>query len=786
MTEEMKHIPAVALRGMTILPAMIVHFDISREMSIKAVEQAMLSDQKLFVVTQKDPEVSEPVLDDLYRIGTIVEIKQVIKMPKNILRVLAEGIQRAELVDISDNPEYLDADILTFVEEDTMDQNTKEALLRSMKETFERYCSVNGKVSKELISQIMELNDLEKATAQIAMNIPLYYEQKQKVLEAVELKERCELLCSIMENEIQILQIKIEIQEKVKERIDKNQREYIMREQMKLIREELKEDNVNEADQFEEELKKLKASKEVKEKIQKESQRYRNIGMNSGESSVIRGYIETLLEMPWDKASKDSKDIERAREILEADHYGLEKVKERILEFLSVRILTKKGDSPILCLVGPPGTGKTSIARSIAKALDKKYVRISLGGVRDEAEIRGHRRTYIGAMPGRIANGIRTAGVKNPLMLLDEIDKLSSDYKGDTASAMLEVLDGEQNVKFRDHYIEIPLDLSEVLFIATANDVQSIPRPLLDRMELIEVTSYTENEKFHIAKEHLWIKQVEKNGLNPEKISITDDALRKVISGYTREAGVRGLERKLGEICRKAARETLEKKKRSVKITEENLEKYLGKVRFTIQTLNDQDEIGIVRGLAWTSVGGDTLQIEVNTMPGRGEFRLTGQLGDVMKESAQAGISYIRSVSEQYHISDEYFRKHDIHIHIPEGAVPKDGPSAGVTMATAMISAITKIPVRADVAMTGEITLRGRVLPIGGLKEKLLAAKNAGMKIVFVPAKNKPDVEEISEEIKKGLDIRYAETMEDILPVALTGKIAEKKPGKKKKKAEAE
>ena len=786
MTEEMKHIPAVALRGMTILPAMIVHFDISREMSIKAVEQAMLSDQKLFVVTQKDPEVSEPVLDDLYRIGTIVEIKQVIKMPKNILRVLAEGIQRAELVDISDNPEYLDADILTFLEEDTMDQNTKEALLRSMKETFERYCSVNGKVSKELISQIMELNDLEKATAQIAMNIPLYYEQKQKVLEAVELKERCELLCSIMENEIQILQIKIEIQEKVKERIDKNQREYIMREQMKLIREELKEDNVNEADQFEEELKKLKASKEVKEKIQKEIQRYRNIGMNSGESSVIRGYIETLLEMPWDKASKDSKDIERAREILEADHYGLEKVKERILEFLSVRILTKKGDSPILCLVGPPGTGKTSIARSIAKALDKKYVRISLGGVRDEAEIRGHRRTYIGAMPGRIANGIRTAGVKNPLMLLDEIDKLSSDYKGDTASAMLEVLDGEQNVKFRDHYIEIPLDLSEVLFIATANDVQSIPRPLLDRMELIEVTSYTENEKFHIAKEHLWIKQVEKNGLNPEKISITDDALRKVISGYTREAGVRGLERKLGEICRKAARETLEKKKKSVKITEENLEKYLGKVRFTIQTLNDQDEIGIVRGLAWTSVGGDTLQIEVNTMPGRGEFRLTGQLGDVMKESAQAGISYIRSVSSQYHISDEYFRKHDIHIHIPEGAVPKDGPSAGVTMVTAMISAITKIPVRADVAMTGEITLRGRVLPIGGLKEKLLAARNAGMKIVFVPSKNKPDVEEISTEITKGLDIRYAETMEDILQVALTGKISEKKSGKKKKKVEDE
>lgn len=786
MTEEMKHIPTVALRGMTILPAMIVHFDISRKMSVHAVEQAMLKDQKLFVVTQKDPDVAEPVLDDLYRIGTIVEIKQVIKMPKNILRVLAEGIQRAELVDLDGNPEYLDADILIFSEEDTMDESTKEALLRTMKETFERYCAVNGKISKELISQIMEMSDLEKTTAQIAMNIPLFYEQKQKVLEAVELKERCELLCSIMENEIQIMQIKHEIQEKVRERIDKNQREYIMREQMKLIREELKEDNVNEADQFEDQLKKLKATKEVKEKIQKEIQRYRNVGMNSGESSVIRGYIETLLEMPWDKASKDSRDIERAREILEADHYGLDKVKERILEFLSVRILTKKGECPILCLVGPPGTGKTSIAKSIARALDKKYVRISLGGIRDEAEIRGHRRTYIGAMPGRIANGIRTAGVKNPLMLLDEIDKLSSDYKGDTASAMLEVLDGEQNVKFRDHYIEVPLDLSEVLFIATANDVQTIPRPLLDRMELIEITSYTENEKFHIAKEHLWMKQVERNGLNPEKIAISDEAIRKVISGYTREAGVRGLERKLGEICRKAARETLEKKKKSIKITEENLEKYLGKVRYTIQSLNDSDEVGIVRGLAWTSVGGDTLQIEVNTMPGRGEFRLTGQLGDVMKESAQAGISYIRSVSEQYHISDEYFRKHDIHIHIPEGAVPKDGPSAGVTMATAMISAITRIPVRADVAMTGEITLRGRVLPIGGLKEKLLAARNAGMKIVFVPAKNKPDVEEISQEIKKGLDIRFAETMEDILPVALTGKISEKKSGKHKKKSETE
>lgn len=779
MTDIIKNIPTVALRGMTILPAMIVHFDISRKMSVKAVEKAMMEGQRLFVVAQRDPDVAEPEMKDLYRVGTIVEIKQVVKLPKNLLRVLAEGKQRAELTELTMENGFLEADIMTFEEEDALDEETKEALLRSMKETFETYCRMNGKVSKELVAQILEIRDPEKAAGQIAMNLPLYYEQKQKVLEETDLKERCFLLCTIMEKEINILQIRHELQEKVKERIDKNQREYLMREQMKLIREELKEDNVNEADLFQEELDQLKASKEVKEKIKKEIDRYRNVGTNSGESSVIRGYIETLLEMPWDKESKDSKDISRAKDILEADHYGLEKVKERILEFLSVRILTKKGDTPILCLVGPPGTGKTSIARSIAKALNKKYVRISLGGVRDEAEIRGHRRTYIGAMPGRIANGLRTAGVANPLMLLDEIDKLSSDYKGDTASAMLEVLDSEQNHKFRDHYVEIPLDLSKVLFLATANDVQTIPRPLLDRMELIEITSYTENEKFHIAKEHLWKKQVEHNGLSSSKITLTDGALKKIISGYTREAGVRGLERKLGEICRKAAREILEEKKKSVKVTEDNLEQYLGKIRYTVKELNESNEVGIVRGLAWTSVGGDTLQIEVNTMPGRGEFRLTGQLGDVMKESAQAGISYIRSVSGEYHISDEYFRKHDIHIHIPEGAVPKDGPSAGVTMATAMISAITEIPVRADVAMTGEITLRGRVLPIGGLKEKLLAAKKAGMKTVFVPAKNRPDVEEISDEIKKGLEIRFAETMEDILLVALVRDAAEKAAEKK-------
>ena len=781
MTDMIKNIPAVALRGMTILPAMIVHFDISRKKSIKAVEQAMLKDQRLFVVAQKDTQVADPVMDDLYRIGTIVEIKQVVKLPKNILRVLAEGICRAEMDDLVEADDYLAADVMTFPEEgEGLDDTAREALLRSLKEGFETYSGFNGKMSKELIHQISEMEDLEKAAGQIAMNLPLYYEQKQAVLEAVDLQERCELLLTLMAKEIDILQLRRELQEKVRERIDKNQREYFMREQMKLIREELKEDNVNEADVFFEELSKKKASEAVKEKIRKEIERYRNVGANSGESPVLRGYIETLLEMPWDAVSRDNKDINNAREILEADHYGLEKVKERILEFLAVRALTQKGDSPILCLVGPPGTGKTSIAKSVARALNKKYVRISLGGVRDEAEIRGHRRTYVGAMPGRIANALKMAGVKNPLMLLDEIDKLSSDYKGDTASAMLEVLDSEQNVNFRDHYVEIPLDLSQVMFIATANDVQTIPRPLLDRMELIEISSYTENEKFHIAKEHLWKKQVEHNGLTPERISITDDAMRSVISGYTREAGVRNLERKLGEICRKAAREILEKEKKSIKVTGKNLEKYLGRARYTVQELNETNEIGIVRGLAWTSVGGDTLQIEVNVMPGRGEISLTGQMGDVMKESAKAGLSYIRSIAANYQISEDYFRKHDIHIHIPEGAVPKDGPSAGVTMATAMISAITEFPVRADVAMTGEITLRGRVLPIGGLKEKLLAARNAGIKTVFVPIKNKPDVEEISAEIKKGLEICFAETMSDILPGTLVKELPEKKAKHKK------
>lgn len=770
MNEMIKIMPMVALRGMTILPSMVVHFDISRDRSIKAIEQAMLKEQKIFVVTQRDPEQADPKQKDLYRIGTVAEIKQVVKLPKNIFRVLAEGIERAELIQIDQEEDYLQSEITCFSKESehTIEDDMNGAMIRNLKEIFQVYCQENGKMSKELIQQLLEMNELEKLIDQIGIHIPVYYEDKQRLLEAVDLLDRYELLCVMISNEINILQIKRDLQEKVKERVDKNQREYLLREQLKLIREELGEDNtLSDADHFREEASKLKASPSVIEKIEKEIERFKSVGMNSSESAVIRGYIETLLEMPWDKMSKDNKDLKSAKKVLEADHYGLEKVKERVLEYLAVRIMTKKGDTPILCLVGPPGTGKTSIAKSVAKALNKRYVRISLGGIRDEAEIRGHRRTYVGAMPGRIASGIKTAGVKNPLMLLDEIDKVSSDYKGDTSSALLEVLDSEQNNKFRDHYIEVPVDLSQVLFIATANDVQSIPRPLLDRMELIEISSYTENEKMHIAKEHLLKKQTKAHGLSEKQFSISDEALKIIISGYTKEAGVRNLERKMGEICRKSVREIVEKKRSKVAISESDISKYLGQKRFSVQELNETNEIGIVRGLAWTSVGGETLQVEVNILPGKGEFLLTGQLGDVMKESAQAGISYIRSLSKEYQIAEDFFKKHDIHIHIPEGAVPKDGPSAGVTMATAMISAITQTPVRADVAMTGEITLRGRVLPIGGLKEKLLAAKNAGMKKVFVPAKNKIDVDEISEEIKKGLDIRLAETMQDILPVAL-------------------
>lgn len=765
--------PAVALRGMVILPGMVAHFDVSRAKSIKAVEEAMMDEQKIFLVAQKDVEQENPDIEDLFKIGIIAEVKQVIKLQNNIVRILVEGKERAELSAFLENPDYLLAEIIRFDEEvdDGLPEEAKEAMLRSIQETFGKYVVVNPKMGKELQRQLSEITDLEKLMNQLANSLPVHFEEKQKILDAVSMTERYEVLMALLLKEIEIIAIKNDFQAKVKAHVDKNQKEYLLREQMKVIREELGEDNTeSDADHFMDALGKIKADKEVKEKIKKEIDRFKNISSSSSESAVARGYIETLLELPWNKTSRDNKDLKNAEQILNADHYGLEKVKERMLEFLAVRNLTSKGESPIICLVGPPGTGKTSIARSVAKALDKKYVRISLGGVLDEAEIRGHRRTYVGAMPGRIVNGLRSAGVKNPLMLLDEIDKMSSDYKGDTASALLEVLDAEQNKKFRDHYVEIPIDLSEVLFIATANSVQDIPRPLLDRMELIEVTSYTENEKLHIAKEHLLAKQMERNGIRPEQLAITDKAMAKIISGYTREAGVRNLERKLGEICRKAARPLYEGEKEKIKVTEQNLEKFLGKEKYSFDKKNDTDEVGIVRGLAWTSVGGDTLEIEVNIMPGKGEFQLTGQLGDVMKESAQAGISYIRSVSEEYHIPKKFFQENDIHIHIPEGAVPKDGPSAGITMATAMLSAITKTPVRADVAMTGEITLRGRVLPIGGLKEKTLAAKNAGIKTICVPKKNEKDIDEISPEIKKGLKIVFVEQMKDVLDVAFVKK----------------
>ena len=769
MTNQNMVLPAIALRGTTILPGMIVHFDVSRERSVKAIEAAMLHDQKIFLVTQIDPEVETPDLAGVYRVGTIAYIKQVVKLPQNLLRVLVEGTGRATLVKFEQEFPFIKTEITPVDEEEMqMPEPVMEAMHRSLKELFHRYCMENGKVSKELVAQILNIENIEELVEQIAVNIPLSYQNKQKILEALTLEERYEVLGAILSNEIEIMQIGRDLQKKVKARVDKNQGEYILREQLKLIREELGEDNTaDDAEEFKKKLQELQASDEVKEKISKEIERFKNTNTNVSENAVLRGYIETMLSLPWDKKSVDSDDLKEAWKVLQDGHYGLKDVKERVMEFLSVRKLTHKGKSPILCLVGPPGTGKTSIAKSIAEAMHKKYVRICLGGVRDEAEIRGHRKTYVGAMPGRITAALQQAGVSNPLMLLDEIDKTSSDYKGDTSAALLEVLDPEQNSRFLDHYIEVPQDLSEVLFIATANDVQGIPRPLLDRMELIEIAGYTENEKEHIAKEHLIPKQMEENGIEKGKLTIQTAALKKIINNYTKEAGVRNLERTIGQICRKTARLIMEEDKKKVTITSKNLSDFLGKEHFNYLMANKKDEIGISRGLAWTQVGGDTLQIEVNVMPGKGELMLTGQLGDVMKESAQAGITYIRSIASDYKVEPEFFQENDIHVHIPEGAVPKDGPSAGITMATAILSAIIKKPVRADLAMTGEITLRGRVLPIGGLKEKLLAAKYAKIKEVLVPAENKPDIQELDKEITDGLTITFVSSMKEVLNKAL-------------------
>lgn len=753
------------------MPEMIVHFDVSRERSIAAIQQAMVEEQEIFLVAQKSIETENPGQDDVYEIGTVASVKQLIKLSKKVVRVLVEGKNRAVLKKIEETDPYLRAEVEVLEEQEITipDDLNAEAMMRGLKEIITEYAAKNGKISKESVAEILDITDLKRLVNEVAANIPLKYKDQQELLEELDFWSRYEKLSLKLVNEMQIMEIKEELQRKVKKKVDKHQKEYLLREQLKVIREELGEDTTfSDADEFEEACSKLDAPEDVKEKLHKEIGRFKNTIGSQAENGVIRTYIETILEMPWNKRAEDNTDINYAKEVLEADHYGLEQVKERILEFLAVRTLTQKGESPILCLVGPPGTGKTSIAKSLARSLKKPFVRISLGGVRDEAEIRGHRKTYVGAMPGRIANGIRTAGVKNPVLLLDEIDKVSTDYKGDTFSALLEVLDSEQNSKFRDHYLEVPLDLSEVTFITTANTLQTIPRPLLDRMEIIEITSYTENEKLHIAIEHLIPKQLEKHGITAEQLSFSKKAIWKIAHNYTKEAGVRQLEREIGNICRKAAKELLTTEKEKITVTDRNLHKFLGKEKYSYQMANAAPEVGIVRGLAWTSVGGDTLQIEVNVMPGKGEIMLTGQLGDVMKESARAGISYIRSVSKKYAIAEDFFEKHDIHVHIPEGAVPKDGPSAGITMATAMLSAVTGKKVRADLAMTGEITLRGRVLPIGGLKEKLLAAKNAGIQTVLIPKENTADVEELSSEITKGLEIIPVETMEEVLKKALT------------------
>lgn len=763
-------LPVIPLRGLTILPGTTVHFDISRKTSIAAAKGAMLEGRKLFVVAQKDPVEEAPGFDGIYKVGTVVEVKQLNKLPDNIVRVMVEAKKRGRIYSLYENGKRLDGEIEIMPEPvNQLTKNQEEAFVRELKEAVKQFDRTTHELTTSGLKSVLNISELKKLMQQILLRIKIDYISKQEFLESDTIVSQFTTVMAFLVKENEIGEIRGEIIEKVKKRLDKSQREHILREQIQVIREELGDDFMADAEELEKKIMVMDAEDFVKDKLLKELSRFKTYAGNAVEGNVIRTYIETVLELPWNKVTKENPDIKNAETILDRDHYGLKKVKERILEFLAIRQLTQaKGVSPIVCLVGPPGTGKTSIARSIAEALNKKYVRICLGGVDDESEIRGHRKTYVGAMPGRIAKGLKDAGTSNPLILFDEIDKMGRGVHGDPASALLEVLDSEQNSKFRDNYIEIPIDLSKVLFIATANDIETIPQPLMDRMEIIEIEGYTDNEKFHIAKDHLIAKEFEKNGIKKSWLTITDEGINSIVKYYTREAGVRQLDRSIAKVCRKAAKLIVEDKKKRLKVTSKNIEKYLGRKQFDIDLANEKDDIGIVRGLAWTAVGGTTLQVEVNAMPGKGELKLTGQLGDVMKESAQIALSYIRSIANEYGVDKDFFSENDLHIHFPEGAVPKDGPSAGITMATAILSAVTNIPVRCKVAMTGEINLRGKVMPIGGLKEKLLAAKTAGIKKVLVPKKNEPQLSEISSEITRGMSIVMVSDMREVLKHALT------------------
>ncbi len=769
MNDVKVNLPIIALRGMTILPYMVIHFDVSRKKSIKSVEYAMKNGQKIFLVAQKSADVINPERDDVVDVGTICEIKQIVKMPGGLVRVLVKGLERGRFIDFTNTEDMLEGDVYpTADEEAVLPDAERDARISLLKEMMKRYYMETGRNQGDNISRISAISRLDEIIYTSVVECTTDFEDRQCILDTDDILMRFDAVCDIVCDEIEVVDIKKKLSEAVRSRVDKNQKDYILREQIQAIRQELGEDDVeDEIEEFKRKTTELNASEEVKNKIFREIKRYDSISGNSSEASVSRTYIETMLELPWNKHSDDNNDIVNARQVLDADHYGLGKVKDRIIEFLAVRSLNGKGESPIICLVGPPGTGKTSIASSIAGALNRKYVRICLGGVRDEAEIRGHRKTYVGAMPGRIITGLKQAGTGNPLMLLDEIDKVGTDSRGDTASALLEILDSEQNAAFRDHYIEVPVDLSDVLFIATANDTSTIPKPLLDRMELVELNSYTSTEKFHIAKEHLVEKQLDRNGLTRKQLSFTDDAIRKIIENYTKEAGVRELERQIGGACRKAAKSIVSGEKNTHKVTVRNLSQYLGNPKYDSEEMAAEDMVGVVKGLAWTSVGGTTLDVEAVLMPGKGGLVLTGKLGDVMKESAQVALGYIRSVADKYDISKSTFEKNDIHLHVPEGAVPKDGPSAGITIALAMLSALTGRMVRHDVAMTGEITLHGQVLPIGGLKEKLLAASVIGIKEVLVPYKNEKQVADIETEILDGLTIHYVKTMKDVIKYAL-------------------